>query len=99
MGHLAGLGNSNILLGLREIMGALPCKIQLGGDLRAEPCVLQGLAWGAWDSFLQSSIASCPNQRKAMPPSPPPIRQLSAVLHSSDDKAALIAVYRRGFEK
>lgn len=34
--HLVGLGNFNIFLGLREITRALPCRVQLGGDLRVE---------------------------------------------------------------
>lgn len=35
--HLSGLGNSNILLGPGELMGALPWKVQLGRDLRGKP--------------------------------------------------------------
>lgn len=38
-GHLTGHGSVNILLWHREITG-LPCKVQLGGDLRAEPHAL-----------------------------------------------------------
>lgn len=36
-GHLAGLGNFNILLGHREVTGALLCKVWQGEDLRVEP--------------------------------------------------------------